>query len=117
MDLSNAGKYAEARASVVLLLKTMEGALGPEAEELLPPLDVLSYVTRRSGQLADSYTIMLRTLNISEKHHGEEGMYTCHLRSKIGAFELLSIISILPLSASPYSSPRPPHTVPVILCW
>ena len=85
-DLGNAGKYAEARASIERLIKTIEGALGPEAEELLPPLDVLSFVTRGSGQLADSYTIMLRTLNISEKHHGEEGMTTCVLRTKIGAF-------------------------------
>ena len=79
----------------------MEGALGPEAEELLGPLDVLSAVTRRSGQLADSYTVMLRALNVSEKHHGEEGMMTCKLRSNIGALELLSIISIRPLTASP----------------
>ena len=83
--LGNAGKYAEARTSAECLLKTIEGALGPEAEELLDPLDVLSVVTRKAGQLADSYTIMLRTLNISEKHHGEEGMRTCLLRSKIGA--------------------------------
>ena len=48
--------------------------MGPEAGELLPPLDVLSYVTRGSGQLADSYTAMLRAINVSEKHHGEEGM-------------------------------------------
>ena len=85
IDLGNSGKYAEARTSAERLLKTIEGVLGPEAEELLDPLDVLSYVTRGSGQLADSYTIMLRALNVSEKHHGEEGMATCRLRSKIGA--------------------------------
>ena len=86
LDLANAGKFAESRASAERLLATIEGVLGPEAEDLLGPLDVLSFVTRRAGQLDDSYTIMLRTLNISEKHHGEEGMYTCHLRSKIGVF-------------------------------
>ena len=85
IDLGNSGKYAEARTSVERLIKTLEGSLGPEAEELLGPLEVLSYATCSAGQLADSYTIMLRTLNISEKHHGEEGMRTCHLRTKIGA--------------------------------
>ena len=84
--LANAGKYAEARASAERLLATIEKALGPEAEELLGPLDALSFVTRRAGQLDDSYTIMLRTLNISEKHHGEEGLVTCQLRTQIGEF-------------------------------
>ena len=78
-DLANAGKFAEARASTERLIATIEGALSPEAVELLAPLGLLSDVTCRAGQLADSYTIMLRTLNISEKHHGEDGLMTCLL--------------------------------------
>ena len=85
-DLGHAGQYAEARACAERLLASIEGVLGLEAEELLAPLQVLSAVTRRAGHLDDSYTIMLRTLNISEKHHGEEGLMTCHLRTKIGVF-------------------------------
>ena len=92
-DLLHAGKFAEARASTEQLVATIEGVLGLEAEELLEPLGLLSDVTRRAGQLADSYTIMLRTLNISEKHHGEEGMYTCRLRSTIGAFLTFTLFS------------------------
>ena len=94
IDLGNSGKYAEARTSAERLIKTIEGALGPEAEELLDPLHVLSFVTRSSGQLANSYTIMLRALNVSEKHHGEEGMRTCVLRSEIGAFEVRFVIAL-----------------------
>ena len=78
-DLAYSGKYAEARASAERLLVTIEEALGPEAEELLVPLEVLNYTTRRAGQLDDSYTIMLRTHHISEKHHGEDGLMTCLL--------------------------------------
>ena len=98
LDLANAGKFAESRASAERLLATIEGVLGVEAEELLGPLDVLSFATRRAGHLDDSYTIMLRTLNISEKHHGEEGMVTCHLRTKIGAFTALFFFFSSPLS-------------------
>ena len=111
-DLAYSGKYAEARASAERLLVTIEEALGPEAEELLVPLEVLNYTTRRAllvplevlnyttrraGQLDDSYTIMLRTLNISEKHHGEEGMVTCRLRTDIG-----NLVLYLPNSLSLY---------------
>ena len=66
----------------------MEVALGPEAVELLDALDTLSDITRRAGHLADLYTFMLRTLNISEKHFGEDGLSTCALRSMLGAFSI-----------------------------
>ena len=68
------------------VVREMEAApsLGKEAEALIDPLFVLVQSTIRAGHLADSYTIMLRALNISEAHHGEEGMRTCMLRSELG---------------------------------
>ena len=85
-----AGKLAVARASGVRLVASIEGALGPEAEELLEPLSVIGQSTLHSGELADSYTVMLRTLTISEKHHGEEGLVTCRHRTQIGELSKLS---------------------------
>ena len=66
------------------LLPVIEAALGPEARELVNPLSVISAGHRRLGNLADSYTVMLRTMTVCEKHHGEEGLATCQLRSKLG---------------------------------
>ena len=87
--IGRAGKPAEARASGERLLAAIEGVLGPEAEELLMPLDVIGQATRRAGHLADSYTVMLRTLTVSEKHHGEEGLFTCQLRTQIGMSRII----------------------------
>ena len=85
LDLVWAGRYAEARSSAGRVLSEMEGALGTEVEELLGPLGVIGHAAMQAGELGDSYTIMLRTLTISEKHFGEEGLVTCHYRSQIGA--------------------------------
>ena len=59
-------------------------ALGPKAEELVNPLGIISDAHCRLGNLADSYTVMLRAMTICEKHHGEEGLVTCQLRSRLG---------------------------------
>ena len=80
--LSHRSKYAEARASASHLLSEMEGALGDEAEELLLLLFAMGQVTLHSGELGDSNSIMLRTLTVSEKHHGEEGLETCTHRTR-----------------------------------
>ena len=82
--LIDSGRFTEARSSIQRLLPAIESALGPEAEELVTPLQLICSANRRLGQLADSYTIMLRALTICEKHHGEEGMRTCMLRSDVG---------------------------------
>ena len=79
------GRYAEARSLMERLAVEIEKALGPDTEELLEPLSVIGHATREAGLLADSFTVMLRTLTISEKHHGEEGLVTCRHRTQIGA--------------------------------
>ena len=90
IDLVNAGRLKEALASLRRLLPSIEAALGPDARELIDPLGVISEAHRRLGNLADSYTVMLRAMTICEKHHGEEGMATCNIRSNLG--ERLSTI-------------------------
>ena len=46
----------------------------------------MDYSGRPFGyMMPDSYTVMLRAMTVCEKHHGEEGMATCQLRTKLGA--------------------------------
>ena len=85
IDLVNAGKYAEALASSRRVLASVEGAMGKEAVELIYPLEVIGYALTRSGRLDDAYNLMMRSMTLSEKHHGEEGMETCELRTDMGA--------------------------------
>ena len=66
------------------LVPAIEAVVGPGARELLNPLDTISVSYRRIGNLADFYTVMLRAMTVCEKHHGEEGIPTCRLRSKLG---------------------------------
>ena len=84
VHLINAGKYEEALASSRRVLASMEGAIGKEAEELLYPLRVIGDALRRSGRLDDAYNVMIRSMTLSEKHHGEEGLETCRLRTDMG---------------------------------
>ena len=83
-DLINAGKYAQARAFMERLVAEVEGALGWEAEELVRPLRLLASSLRRAGLLDDAYTIMMRALMLSKKHHGKEGLVTCRMRAVMG---------------------------------
>ena len=48
-DLMNAGRYAEARSSMERQVAEREGAMGKEAEELLPPLRLLADTFMRAG--------------------------------------------------------------------
>ena len=82
--MARVGRYAEARSSAGRVLCEMEVALGTGAEVLLRPLYVMGVSAIHSGELGDSYSIMLRTLTISVKHHGEEGLVTCKHRTQIG---------------------------------
>ena len=84
-DLINAGKYDEALASSQRVLASMEGAMGKEAEELLYPLKLIGSALIRSGRLDDAYNVMIRSMTLCEKHHGEDGMKTCRLRTDMGA--------------------------------
>ena len=81
IDLSNAGKYAEARSSVEHVVAEVVGALGKEAEELVEPLRVLAMAHLTSSHHGDACNVMMRAMTLSEKHHGEEGLDTCELRS------------------------------------
>ena len=84
-DLNNTGRYAESRTSMVRLVAEIEGALlDKEAEELVDSLRIMAYATTASGNLHDSYNIMMRAMVLCEKHHGEEGLMTCHLRTTMG---------------------------------
>ena len=83
--LIRAGKYEEALASLRRVLSSMEGAMGKEAEQLLYPLEVIGSALSRSGRLDDAYNVMMRSMTLCEKHHGEEGMMTCRLRTDMGA--------------------------------
>ena len=85
IDLINDDKYDEALASSRRVLSSMEGAMGKEAEELLYPLRVIGGTLIRSGRLDDAYNVMMRSMTLCEKHHGEEGMETCQLRTDMGA--------------------------------
>ena len=58
---------------MMCLVPTIEAMLGPEAEELVIPLQVICRANCRPGQLADFYTVMLRALTICEKHLGRRG--------------------------------------------
>ena len=62
----------------------------------MDPLNIISDANRRLGQLADSYTAVLRALTICEKHHSEEGKKTCQLRSQTGWGCLLSFLFLFP---------------------
>ena len=84
-DLINAGKYADARSSVARLVAEIESSeLGRESEELLQPLDLLADSLRRAGLHDDAYNVMMRAMVLCEKHHGEEGLVTCQLRTTMG---------------------------------
>ena len=83
-DNIGAGKYAEARTSMASVVAEVEGALGKEAEELLAPLRLLASSHRRAGRLDDAYTVMMRAMTLCEKHHGEEGLATCKMRTEMG---------------------------------
>ena len=104
IDLSSAGKYVEALALSRRALASMEGAMGKEAEELLYPLEVIGDALFRSDHLDDAYSIMMRSILLCEKHHGEEGMRTCYLRTDIGEPRFQSKSVSLPL---PLPLPRP----------
>ena len=80
----DSGRYAEGRASMERLVGEIERVLGKEAEELVEPLKIIAACFRASGHLADSYTVMMRTLTLCEKHHGEDGYDTCLLRTTMG---------------------------------
>ena len=62
----------------------IDGAMGKEAEELLPSLKLLADTFMRAGFLDDAYNVMMRAMVLSEKHHGEEGLVTCGLRTTMG---------------------------------
>ena len=93
LHLNNAGKYDEALALSRCVLASMEGAMGKEAEELLYPLRVIGDALRRSGCLDDAYNVMMRSMSLCEKHHGEEGMVTCELRTDMGAEVAVALMS------------------------
>ena len=108
VDLINDGKYDEALASLRRVLAPMEGAMGKEAEELLEPLGIIGDALIRSGRLDDAYNVMIRSMTLCEKHHGEEGMKTCRLRTDMGEpqFRFPSPPSFLPS----------PFVLPPLLC-
>ena len=84
-DLSNTGKYAESRTSMVRLMAEIEGALlDKDAKELVEPLRKMAYAATASGQLDDAYNIMMRAMVLCEKLHGEEGLQTCQMRTTMG---------------------------------
>ena len=92
----NAGRYSEARTSFKRSVAEIEGALGIEAEELLEPLRLLADTFRRAGLLDDAYNVMMRAMTLSEKHHGEEGLVTCRLRTVMGELRHVSFPSLSP---------------------
>ena len=100
-----AGRHAEALATLKTVLASMEGAFGMDAVELLVPLTGIAQSYRFLGELSDSYTVVLRALTICEKHHGEEGMMTCELRSHMG--ELPVRETFVPPLRSFYRQPLP----------
>ena len=57
---------------------------GKEAADLVYPLRMVAYALTASGHLDDAYTVMMRALNVSEKHFGEDGLETCQLRTRMG---------------------------------
>ena len=61
--------------------------MGKEAEELIYPLEVIGSALTCSGRLDDAYNVMMRSMTLCEKHHGEEGMETCRLRSNMGTVQ------------------------------
>ena len=70
-------EFEKATVDLERLLASMEGALGKEAEELLRPLELRAKALLRSGRLDDAYNVMMRSMTLCEKHHGEEGLMTC----------------------------------------
>ena len=72
------------------LVVEIEGVLGKEAVELLDPLRTLAGALLRAGLLDDAYNVMMRAMVLSEKHHGEEGLVTCELRTVMGESRLVS---------------------------
>ena len=88
--LVNAGKYADTRSLMARLVAEIESSeLGRESEELLDRLRLLAQSFERAGLLDDAYNVMMRAMVLCEKHHGEEGMETCLLRTIMGECCLL----------------------------
>ena len=82
--LINAGKRSEACSSMERVVDEVELAAGKESEALLEPLRVLASAHRAAGHLDDAYSVMMRAMMLSEKHHGEEGLVTCEMRTVMG---------------------------------
>ena len=78
------GRCAEARTSMERLSVEIEKALGPEAVELLEPLDLIAQVTRLSGQLPTPIQSCCAPSQSARSTNGEEGMVTCRHRTQIG---------------------------------
>ena len=84
VDLANSGKYSEASTSLKSVVAEVEAELGREAEDLVNPLRLLATSLERAGRLDDAYNVMMRAMELCEKHHGEEGLVTCQMRTTMG---------------------------------
>ena len=67
-----------------LVAEIETGELGGEAVELVEPLNALAGSLERAGLLNDAYNVMMRATVLCEKHDGEEGLATCHMRTTMG---------------------------------